>query len=59
MKTPARMADLRHYDTGLSEDEKRRIRRRTAIVSLGKKWLLHKDNAPAKGTYDRHGNRIA
>lgn len=51
--------DLRHYDTGLSEDEKRRIRRRTAIVSLGNKWLLHKDNAPAKGTYDRHGNRIA
>lgn len=54
-----KMTDLRHYETGLSADEKRRIHRRTAIASLGSKWLLHKDNAPAKGTYDRHGRRIA
>lgn len=48
--------DLRHFDTGLSEAEKRQIHRRAAIVAvLGKKYALHKDNAPAKGNYNNMG----
>jgi hypothetical protein len=44
--------DLRHIDSGLPEAEKRAIHHRAQqIAMLGKKWLLHTDNAPKKGTY--------
>lgn len=52
MNLTSKMLDVSKIDTGLPEEEKRRIHRRTAIVSLGSKWLLHKDNAPKRGQYN-------
>ncbi|WP_455154126.1 hypothetical protein [Cupriavidus campinensis] len=53
------MTDLAKIDSGLSEAEKRQIHRRAALVAvLGKKYALHPENAPAKGTYNRQGVRL-
>lgn len=55
----AKNTDLRHVDSGLSDAEKRQIHRRAALVAvLGKKYALHPENAPAKGTYNRQGVRL-
>lgn len=59
MKTPARNQDIKNLDTGLTPAEKRDIRREALIDVLGIKYALHKENAPQKGNYDRHGRLIA
>lgn len=55
MKTPARMTDLRHVDSGLPAMERHELileaRRQQAIRELDAMWVCHPNNAPAKGTY--------
>ncbi|GAQ30248.1 hypothetical protein SAMD00023378_3931 [Ralstonia sp. NT80] len=58
--SPVRNEDLRHVDSGLPDCEKRVIHERARqIAALGRKWLLHPDNAPKRGTYNHNGTRIA
>ncbi|WP_158664374.1 hypothetical protein [Cupriavidus metallidurans] len=63
MRTPARMEDLRHVDTGLSpaerDDARREGLRQKSIAALGDRWLLDQKHAPQRGTYDKHGVRVA
>ena len=59
-KSPEKMQDIRALETGLADSEKRLIHERARqIAMLGAKWLLHKDNAPKKGTYNHAGTRLA
>jgi hypothetical protein len=55
MKTPARMTDLRHVDSGLPAMERHELilaaRRRQQIAELQEKYSCHPSNAPARGTY--------
>lgn len=56
--------DLRHYDTGLTDDKRREAilecRRLKQIDALGTRHLMHPANAPAKGAYNElTGVRLA
>lgn len=57
MKTPARMEDLRHVDTGLSANDKAEARRaglaQKAIAALGSRYTCAKVHAPARGVYNQ------
>lgn len=57
-----KMTDLRHVETDLSDDEKKlailESRRLQQISELGDAYLLHPDNAPAKGIYNNQGVRL-
>ncbi|MFC4518584.1 hypothetical protein [Cupriavidus pinatubonensis] len=56
MKTPARMEDLRHVDTGLSANEKAEARRaglaQKAIAALGTRWTCAAEHAPRRGNFN-------
>jgi hypothetical protein len=56
MKTPAKMVDIKALRTGLPANEIKlailESRRLQQIRELGDAWLLHKDNAPQRGTYN-------
>jgi len=60
--TPAKMTDLRHVDTGLSDDEIKlavlESRRLQQIRELGDAYLCHPKNAPVKGFYNNQGIRL-
>ena len=49
------MVDLKDFDTGLSEQEKREAiaecQRLRQIQALSGRWILHPDNAPRRGHY--------
>lgn len=55
MKTPARMEDLRHVETNLSDEEMQECRlaglRQKEIAELGDRYVLHPKNAPERGAY--------
>lgn len=56
MKTPARMEDIKAWDTDLSANEKAEARRaglaQKAIAALGARWTCAKVHAPEKGSYN-------
>lgn len=66
MKTPARNEDLRHVRTGLSKldiheacNESAKLKEIEAQkAALGVKYVLHPNNAPAKGIYNNQGTRL-
>ena len=66
MKTPAKMVDLRHVRTGLSQidihealNESAKLKEIEAQkAALGTRWLLHPSKAPAKGVYNNQGTRL-
>ncbi len=63
MRTPAQMEDLRHIETGLSDEEKKlailESRRMLQIREMGDAYLLHPKNAPKRGTYNERGLPVA
>lgn len=66
MKTPARNQDIKALATGLSAfdiheacNESAKLKEIEAQkAALGVKYVLHPDNAPAKGIYNNQGTRL-
>lgn len=54
--TPTKGFDLRHYESPLTEAEKRQARedglREKAKAALGAKWVMAREHAPARGVYN-------
>lgn len=52
----AKNTDIKAWDTGLSEAEKRAARReglaQKARAALGAKWVMAREHAPARGVYN-------
>ena len=59
MKTPARNQDIKALETGLSALDRHEAinecKKLKQIEELGERYLLHKANAPKRGTYDHRG----
>ncbi|MDN7703293.1 hypothetical protein QZM15_32940 [Burkholderia sp. AU44665] len=52
----AKNTDIKNFDTGLSDVERRdaiyEFQRFKQIEALGTRYLVHRDNAPKRGTYN-------